>query len=201
MDFRVAEDRLEDLPLDRHELAVWAEKHVAVTAGRIALAQHEGRSVDAVDWSILRHEVRRTRHARQRRQPIHCGEHFIGDDCSQESYSANALIAGARMLPSNGVLKKSPRQGPLVLPPTCGIDAAARVVAAEDDDGVVIDARFLNGVQDLTDAVVHLGDHVGKRPAALGGLADEIRVGDHRAGASRSNRRRQRRAFSPPRSV
>src|SRR5215469_3085578 len=50
---RVAEDRLIDLPLNRHQLAVDAEEHVAVAAGPIALAQHEGRGVDAVDRSIL----------------------------------------------------------------------------------------------------------------------------------------------------
>src|SRR5215469_5954641 len=38
----VAEDRLVNLPLDRHQLAVRAEEHVAVTAGRIALPKHEG---------------------------------------------------------------------------------------------------------------------------------------------------------------
>src|SRR5262249_38975778 len=38
---RVAEDRLVDLPLNRHQLAVDAEEHVAVAASPIALAQHK----------------------------------------------------------------------------------------------------------------------------------------------------------------
>jgi hypothetical protein len=58
--------------------------------------------------------------------------------------------------------------------------SAARVVAAEDDDGVVVNTRFLDGVQNLTDVVVHLADEVGEQPPALGRLAHEIRVADHR---------------------
>jgi hypothetical protein len=37
-----------------------------------------------------------------------------------------------------------------------------------------------DGVQDLADVVVHLANDVGEQPAALGGLADEIEVADHR---------------------
>src|SRR5450755_4418690 len=58
--------------------------------------------------------------------------------------------------------------------------SAASVVAAKDDDCIVIDACFFDGVQNLPDTVVHLGDDVGKQPAALGGLADEVRVANHR---------------------
>ena len=72
------------------------------------------------------------------------------------------MIAGTRMLPSNGVLKKSPRHGPFDTSPDLWDSAAAPVVAAQDDYRVVIDARFLDGIQNLTDAVVHLSDDVGK---------------------------------------
>jgi hypothetical protein len=34
------------------------------------------------------------------------------------------------------------------------------VVAAQDEDRVVFDARFLDGIHHLTDPVVHLGDDV-----------------------------------------
>jgi hypothetical protein len=54
----------------------------------------------------------------------------------------------------------------------------ARVVAAQDDHGVVVDACFGDRVQDLTNAVIHLADDVGEQPAALGGLAYKIWVAD-----------------------
>ena len=195
---RVAEDRLVDLPLDRHQLAVDAEEHVAVAAGRIALAQHEGRGVDAVDGSILGHEFRRTHHPGQRRQPVHGGEHLVRDDTGRNL----ARPADHGRHPHASLERRvheiaAPR--PVRTSPELWDSSAARVVAAEDDDGVVVDARFLDGVQDLTDAVVHLADDVGEQAAALGGLADEIRVGRSPAGASRSSPRRRRRASSPPR--
>jgi hypothetical protein len=77
---RVAEDRFVDLPLDRQQLAVHAEEHVAIAPGRSALAQHESRGVDAVDRSILGYAIRCTRHPGQRRQPVHCSEYLFRDD-------------------------------------------------------------------------------------------------------------------------
>src|SRR5271165_2503007 len=56
----------------------------------------------------------------------------------------------------------------------------AAIVATEDDDGIVVDARRLDGIHDLADAVVHFGDQVRKHAAALRGLTRKIRIGDHR---------------------
>jgi hypothetical protein len=51
---------------------------------------------------------------------------------------------------------------------------AACVVAAQDEDRVVIEARFFDGIQHLTDAIVHLSDDVGKQSAALGSPLYEV---------------------------
>jgi len=40
------------------------------------------------------------------------------------------------------------------------VDASGRVVAGEDDDRVVGEARLVDAVHDLPDAVVHLGEEV-----------------------------------------
>ena len=83
------------------------------------------------------------------------------------------------MLPSNGVFVKSPRHGPLVAPPSCGIApplalSLLRIMMVLSS----IPASLM--ASRLTDAVVHLADDIGEQAAALGGLADEVRVADHR---------------------
>ena len=67
---RATEDRLIDFPFDRHQPAVLAEEHIAMAAGRIAVTQHEGRGVNAVDRAILGHEVRCADHPGQGGQPV-----------------------------------------------------------------------------------------------------------------------------------
>jgi hypothetical protein len=77
------------------------------------------------------------------------------------------------MLPSNGVLKKLPRQGPFEPGPVCGITPPPALSLLKTKIVFVLDARFLDGIEDLTDAVVHLGDDVGEHSAARGGSVGE----------------------------
>ncbi len=58
--------------------------------------------------------------------------------------------------------------------------STGRVVAAEDEDRVVLHTRFLDRVKHLPDAIVHLCEEVGECSAALDGLASEILAGDGR---------------------
>ena len=51
------------------------------------------------------------------------------------------------------------------------------VIAAEDDDRVVIDTGFMDGVEDLAGAIVHLGEGVG--PVTVAGLANKARMRNH----------------------
>jgi hypothetical protein len=48
------------------------------------------------------------------------------------------------------------------------------VIAGEDDDGLVINTGLVDGVEDLSGPVVHLGEGVG--PVAVAGIADEVRM-------------------------
>ena len=49
------------------------------------------------------------------------------------------------------------------------------IIAGKDDERVVFDARFLDRVQDLASAMVHLGEAIG--PIAVAGFAGELRIG------------------------
>src|SRR5277367_6977428 len=171
----VAEDRLINLPLDRHQLAVRTKEHVAVAAGRVALAQHEARGIYPVNRPILWHEFRGPHHPGQRGEPVNCGEHLVRDDTSRDG--ARPADHGRH---SHASLERRVREvaapGPVRAGPYMWNKSAVRVVAAEDDDGIVVDAGILDGVQYLTDAVVHLADDVRVQSTALRGLAHELRV-------------------------
>ncbi len=85
------------------------------------------------------------------------------------------MMNGARSEPSIAV-KYVPRHGPLSALP--GIGRLRAVVAGENDQRVVFDAGFLDGVEDLAGAVVHLGEAIG--PIAVAGFAGELRIGQRR---------------------
>src|SRR5208282_6555291 len=48
------------------------------------------------------------------------------------------------------------------------------VVAGEDDQRIVFNARGLDGIKDLTSAMVHLSETI--RPVAVAGAANELRI-------------------------
>ena len=137
------------------------------------------RSVNAVDGSIPGHQFRGTHHPRERGQPIHRGKHLIGNDAGRDL----PRPTDHRRRPHASLKRRvheitAPRS--IGTSPDLWNSTAARDVAAQNHDGVVLDTRFLGGVQNLTDAVVYLTDQVGVEPTALGGLTGEIRVGDER---------------------
>ena len=57
-------------------------------------------------------------------------------------------------------------------------DEPGAVIAAEDDQGSLVDARVTHGLEDLADAPVHLLDHVAVQAART--LARELRRGEQR---------------------
>ena len=85
------------------------------------------------------------------------------------------MMNGARSEPSIAV-KYVPRHGPLS--PSQGLVASGPLSLVKIDQRVVFDAGFLDGVEDLAGAVVHLGQAIG--PIAVAGLAGELRIGQRR---------------------
>src|SRR5262249_28162846 len=59
-----------------------------------------------------------------------------------------------------------------------GVRRLRAVIAGENDDGIIFDTRFLDGIEDLARAIVHLGEAVG--PIAIPGPARELRIRQRR---------------------
>src|SRR5215469_6303338 len=158
--FRVPKDYLINLPFHGQQPAICTKEHVGVATGGLALSLHELGGVETVDGAILGHQVRRTYESGQRWQPVHRGKHLLGDDTRRDRagrpdnswHSMTSLKRRVHKIAAPRAVRTWPKLR------NC---AAACVITAENDDCVVVDSGFLDGVKNLPDVIVHLTDDIG----------------------------------------